>query len=131
MDDNYEHLDVLQNMEMIIVSVYREHPEMTDYDVNKTIAALIQTYRYETAEKAAMKPNGSLSILVYDQIAALCNWRLGRSPVVDKKGNPIPAPEPLDSETIVFCLKQLRKSLETWTKAGGRQGYLDYISQFL
>ena len=71
----------------MVVSIYREHPEMTDYDVDKAYAALIQTYRGETANKPAVKLNGELAIQVYDQIAGICNWRLGRSPMLDKKGN--------------------------------------------
>ena len=126
-----ELLDVFQNIEAVVVSVYREHPEMTDYDVDKALAALIQTYRNEAAGKPAVKPSGNLSILVYEQTAAICNWRLGRSPMLDKKGKPLQTPDPLDTETIILCLKRLRKSVETWTKQGGRQGYLTYISQFL
>ena len=71
----------------MVVSIYREHPEMTDYDVDKAYATLIQTYRGETANKPAVKLNGELAIQVYDQIAGICNWRLGRSPMLDKKGN--------------------------------------------
>lgn len=126
-----EYLDVLQNIEAVIVTAYRSHPEMTDYDVDKALAALIQTYRNEVAGKPLIKPSGNLSILVYEQMAAICNWRLGRSSMLDKKSKPLPAPEPLTTETITLCLKRLRKSVETWTKQGGRQGYLTYISQFL
>jgi hypothetical protein len=126
-----EHLDVLQNIEAVIVTVYREHPEMTDYDVDKALAALIQTYRNEASGKPLINPGGNLAILVYEQTAAICNWRLGMSHMHDKKGKPLPMPETLSTETIILCLKRLRKSVETWTKQGGRQGYLTYISQFL
>jgi hypothetical protein len=126
-----EHLDVFQNIEAVIVSIYKEHPEMTDYDADKAYAALIQTYRGETSNKPIVKPNRELAIQVYDQIAGICDWRLGRSPMLDQKGKPLSISEPLSVETIVLCLKRLRKSVETWTKQGGRQGYLSYISQFL
>ena len=127
-----EYLDVLQNIEAVIVTIYRGHPEMTDYDVDKTLAALIQTYRNEAAAKSLIiKPAGDLSILVYEQVAAICNWRLGRSSMLDKKGKSLPMPEILTTETIILCFKRIRKSVETWTKQGGRQGYLTYISQFL
>lgn len=104
---------------------------MTDYDVNKALSALIQTYRNEAAGKPLINPGGNLAILVYCQIAAICNWRLGRSPVFNKKGKSLSMRKPLNSEPIILCLKRLRKSVETWTKQGGRQGYLTYISQFL
>jgi len=125
-----EHFDVLQNIESTILSIYREHPELTDYDVDKAYTALIQTYRAEASAKPAVKPSGDLANQVYDQAAAMCNWRLGRSSMKDKKGKPMPNPEALTVETILLCLKRLRKSVDMWTKQNGRQGYLDYISQF-
>jgi hypothetical protein len=126
-----EHLDVLQNIEAIIVTIYRGHPEMTDYDVDKALAVLIPTYRNGVTGKPLIKPAGNLSILVYEQVATICNWRLGRSSLLNKKGKPLPMPPPLSTETIILCLKRLRKSVATWSKQGGRQGYLTYISQFL
>jgi hypothetical protein len=128
-EDDYP--DVLQNIESAVMSVYREHGVMTDYDVDKALVDLVQTYRNETVGKAPVKPGGDLSILVYEQVASMCNWRLGRTPLFNENGKPGPLAEPLSSETIVLCLKKVRKSLEMWTKEAGRQGYLNYISQFL
>ncbi len=125
-----EHLDVLQNIETVIVIIYRKHPEMTDYDVDKVYAVLISNYRNGITDKLLIMPAGNLSILVYEQIVTICNWRLGRSSILDKKGKPLFMPELLTTETIILCLKRLRKSVETWSKQGGRQGYLTYISQF-
>ena len=124
-------MDVLQNIESAIISVYKEHPEMIDYDVDKALAALTQTYRNEKSNKPAKKPAGELANLVYERMDTVCNWRLGRSPIFDEKGKPLSIPEPLSTEIITRCLKVLRKSIETWTQQGGRQGYLTYISQFL
>ena len=126
-----EYMDVLQNLESAIISVYKEHPEMIDYDVDKALIALTQTYRNEKINKPAKKPVGELANLVYERMNTICNWRLGRSPMFDEKGKPLPIPEPLSTETITGCFKVLRKSVETWTQQGGRQGYLTYISQFL
>jgi hypothetical protein len=126
-----EHLDILQNIEAVIVQVYREHPDLTDYDVDKAMTALIQSYRNEFTGKPAVKPNGNLAILVYQQIESIANWRLGRAQTLAENGKPLPLPETSSTEVIILCLKRLRKSLETWTKQGGRQGYLTYISNFL
>ena len=38
---------------------------------------------------------------------------------------------PSTTEEILVCLKRLLKSSQTWTKRAGRQGYLQYIEQFL
>ena len=45
MDFEDEYLDVLQNIEFAIVSVYHERPEMLDYDVDVVVAALIKQYQ--------------------------------------------------------------------------------------
>ena len=127
-----EYLDVFHNIEAVVLKTYQENLELSDYDVDKAYAALSTTYRNEMSGKSPMKPGGNLSILVYEQIAVICNWHLGRSPMLDKKeGKQFFTPDPLTTETIILCLKRLRKSVETWTKQGGRQGYLNYISHFL
>jgi hypothetical protein len=126
-----DYLDVLQNIEAIIVMIYREHAELSDYEVDKALVALIQTYRHETSGKTEVKPVGDLAMLIYEQVAAICNWRLGRTTMTDKQGNALSMPGPLSTDTVILCLKRLRKSVDTWTKQGGRQGYLNYIAQFL
>ena len=125
-----DHLDLLQNIEAVVAAIYRKYPETTDYDVEKAYSALIQTYRGEAAGKPAGKPSGNLALMIYEQVAAMINWRLGREQP-DHSGNPLPPVEPVQKETVDLCLKRLRKSIQTWTKQGGRQGYLTYISQFL
>ena len=101
------------------------------YEVITTYAALIQTYRGEASNKPAIKPNGDLAVQVYDLLAHVCDWQLGRTPMLNKKGKPMPRPEPIPVDVLILCLKQLRKSVDLWTKQGGRQGYLTYILQFL
>lgn len=34
-------------------------------------------------------------------------------------------------ESLVPCLKRLVKSVNKWTKHGGRQGYLNFMTQFV
>jgi hypothetical protein len=127
-----EYLDVLHNIEAVVKTTYQENLELSDYDVDKAYAALITTYQNEMRGKSPIKPGGNLASLVYEQIASICDWHLGRASMLDKKGRKqFFIPEPLTTETMILCLKRLRKSVETWTKQGGRQGYLNYISHFL
>ena len=42
-----EFLDVLQNIEAALVSVYKAHSEMTDYDAQAAVNALIRLYQAE------------------------------------------------------------------------------------
>lgn len=39
--------------------------------------------------------------------------------------------DPISIEEMIACLKRVRKSVETWNKQGGRQGYLNYIENFI
>jgi hypothetical protein len=32
---------------------------------------------------------------------------------------------------MVACLRKLRKSVDFWTQRGGRQGYMQYIEQYV
>ena len=77
-------------------------------------------------------PRNPLSVEVYEAMRAICEVRLGRAPIPKgfKKivGGKI---EPVSIEVILKCLKRIRKSVDLWTKQGGSQGYLNYISQFL
>lgn len=40
-----EHLDLLQNIEFVIVSTYRNHTDMSDYAVMRALDALLGWYR--------------------------------------------------------------------------------------
>jgi hypothetical protein len=37
----------------------------------------------------------------------------------------------VSAEDMLACFKRLQSSLKLWTKEGGRQGYLNYISRFV
>ena len=125
-----EYLDVLQNIEFAIVSVYREKPDLVDYDVDKALNALWMGYRAEQQGKASDPPIFNANAqLVYDRVKAMCEWRLGRYMMeAEKDGNPVEVnPKPLRLDEIMACLKRIRKSIDLWTKQGGRQGYLYFI----
>ena len=144
-DFEEKYLDVLQNIEAGIVSVYREHPEMTDYEAQKAVEALIREYQAETTGRpvtaAAMNP---LAQETYDSVKAMCDWRLGRIQLEtvktkEKKSffkRPSEKPavlaiEPKTVEEIILCLKRIRKSIALWNRRSGRQGYLNFVSEFV
>lgn len=126
-----ERLDVMQNLEFAVASVYRRNPAMTDYAVVRTYEALLQAYSAEVTGRQA-KPfvaEGVEAELV-EHVRGMCEWRLGRgsiSPLQDTA----PDCAPLDVPTLILCLKRLIKSVNKWTKHGGRQGYLGLITQFI
>ena len=48
MDVEEEHLDILQNIEFAIMSVYRDNPLLVDFDVEAAINALISLYHAQS-----------------------------------------------------------------------------------
>ncbi|MCP4199618.1 MAG: hypothetical protein GY762_20935 [Proteobacteria bacterium] len=129
-----EYLDVFQNIEAVIVAVYRETPELTNWDVENAIEALLRQYQAEWRGMKARPVHLSTERKrdVYDAVRSICEWRLGRSPAHTKDDEVFPLPgKPLSLEEIVAILKRLRKSVRFWQKQGGRQGYLQYTDRFI
>lgn len=128
-----QYFDVLQNIETAIVAVYDDQPDLLDAEVLDAIDALIRTYAWEKDGRGA--PTLRLSDraqLVFDASRRMCEWRLGR-----QSSNPgtvereEAGPGELTVSDIVLCLQRIRSSVRLWNKQGGRQGYLDYVRQFL
>ena len=123
-----QYLDVLQNIEMAIVSVYRGHHDLTDYDVDKVLNILWTEYRNEKQGRITSTPRlGENAQLVYDRVKEMCEWRLGRKNFTTGAGVVRVKPEPISIDEIMDCLKRIRKSVDLWNKQGGRQGYLYFI----
>jgi hypothetical protein len=122
-----DHQDVLQNIEVAVVQVWREHRELTNYAVTRAYEAAMSLYKAEALEHTPKPVNlTGLDAKVYEAVKGVCEWRLGRAaPTEELKVSPI------SLEDMVACLSRLRKSVEHWTKQGGRQGYLQFIGQFL
>lgn len=123
-----QYLDVLQNIEMAIVMVYREHRDLLDYDVDAVLNLLWKEYRNEQINKATPKPilNANAQ-LVYERVRQMCEWRLGRTVITAGDEFVKMKPEPISIDEITDCLKRIRKSVELWNKRSGRQGYLYFI----
>jgi hypothetical protein len=127
-----EYLDVLQNIEMAIVSIYRQHPELTDYNVDSALESLGRTYQREKAGGAAVLPKNNLAMQVYTAVKTMCDWRMGRTNMVDEEGQPMNVGDkPLSIDVIQACLKRVRKSVAHWNKESGTRGYLGYVSKFV
>lgn len=127
-----QYLDVLQNIESAIISVYDENSTLLDLDVQEALDGLIRTYTWEDDNRGV--PTLRLSTraqLVYNGVHHMCDWRLGRQsldPSLFSRQNSslkaITLPE------ILACLKHIRQSVRFWNKENGRQGYLTYVRQF-
>jgi hypothetical protein len=127
-----EYLDILQNIEFAIISVFHQHPELADTNVETAIQTLIRTYRRGSQGKDVKPPTSPLAAKVYDSVNHICNIRLGWEDLVDSKGETISLDlRTISVDEVVLCLQRIRRSIRLWTKQGGRQGYLNYIDQFV
>jgi hypothetical protein len=130
-EEQYE--DVLQNIEFGIIRVYREHPEMTDWEASIAVEALIRVYNAEVKGRQIKAPSlPPLAQQVYESAGAMCELRLGRETLLDEEDGPVDLDMPsLSLDEIIACLKRVRKSINLWSRERGRQGYLTYLSQFI
>jgi hypothetical protein len=121
--DDYQ--DVLQNIEAAVVVIWQQNPAMTNYVVMAAYDAAINYYR-ALANQQPPKPANltGLDAKVFAGVKEICEWRSGRAPGPEEgEVTPIPL------EDLVACLRKLRKSVDFWTKQGGRQAYMQYIAQ--
>lgn len=128
-EEEYE--DVLQNLEAAIIGVYREEPGLTDYEVADAVQALTRQYVAEATKR--YPPYSNLSEraeMVMQAAKSMCEWRLGRNTLETNEGEKIAGPSNSLDE-IIACLKRIHKSVQFWTKEGGRQGYLKFASKYV
>lgn len=137
MDENIpiedRYFDVLQNIESAIVSVYRVTPDLSDYEVDKALTALCDSYKSEGQVKPYILPamNKNTDAVFYI-VQKMCDWRLGRDVKLETEGDQsLPEVPPISMDEILVCLKRIRKSVMKWSKRGGRQGYLRFIVDFI
>jgi hypothetical protein len=128
-----QYAEVLQNIEFGIVSVYRECPNLSDYDVMRALEAVIDGY---AAENIGRPPRQFRLSEEEAQILAtvrhMCEWRLGRRRLDDGAGQEKPGgPDAKTIDEILLCLRKVLKSVQRWNKDNGRQGYLNFIVQFV
>lgn len=128
-----EYMDVLQNIEFALVRVYDKNPNLTDTGTMYAVETLIKVYTGESRGREVALPQFKPEEMeAYDAAKAMCDMRLGRGSLEDKKGKKIElGGEPLTVEEIIACLKRLLKSINTWYKRGGRRGYYSFVRQFI
>jgi hypothetical protein len=138
-----KHVDVLHNIETSIVVIYRNEKTLTDWDVLRAVESLIDEYQAEKSgrepRKTVLKP---LAEATRDLVHSTCEMTLGRLLTIVEteekvlgifkrkryEGVPI---EPKTVDELLLCLRRIRDSIQFWTKESGRQGYLQYIDQFI
>lgn len=122
-------LDILQNMEFGIVEVYRADKSILDIDVKDAVDALVRHYHAEEEQRTPpARRLGERAQRVFASVQAACEWRLGRAMgpgEMELEKSTVPV------SVIVECLRKIQKSVPRWSQQGGRQGYLNFIGQYL
>lgn len=125
--------DVLQNIEAAILDVYDTDATLLDLDVMDALDALQR--RYAAEEQGRTPPALRLSERarhVYDSMERICAWRLGHGELNEgDAASRLAAGEASSIDDVLASLKRIRKSVRLWNEQGGRQGYLEYVRQFL
>ena len=124
-----KNLDVLQNIEFGIVDVYRADRSLLDIDAKDAIDALVRHYHSEQEQRRPAALNlGERAHRVFVSVQKMCEWRLGRAPL---SGETLVAATAIPVSDLVTCLREIQKSIPRWSQRGGRQGYLDFVSQYV
>jgi lysyl-tRNA synthetase class II len=133
-----EYLDVLQNIEFAIIQIYRQYPELHDYEVMSALEAAIDFYAAQRINRNPREFNLSdRAALVAENLKNVCNWRLGRKSLETTEtylkdlARDQAEFKPKNVEEIIACLKKVLGSVKKWNKQGGRQGYLSFVSAFI
>src|SRR5207249_10968068 len=103
-----------------LVSVYKAHADMTDYDAQAAVNALLRAYQAEARKSAPSAIKLSpLAQEAFDSVRAMCEWRLGRAQSTGLFGRLRGlGVEPLSLEDMIDCLKRIRRSIERWNREG-------------
>lgn len=128
MDITEEYMDIFQNIESAVISIYREEPETTNYDVDKVYNSLM--LQYKRGGVADEEPPANFSPIqanLYRRVRRMCEMRLGR----EEEQPFAEIIEPVEVDIMVACLRRLRKSVRHWTEMGGRQGYLEFVDEYI
>jgi hypothetical protein len=128
-EDQYE--DVLHNIEHVILTLYRQTPDMTDHNADKAMESLLR--RYQAEQKRRPTPASKLTDLetqIYTGVETVCEIALGRFENPKREILAVPEMQTIMLEEAIACVKRIRSSISLWTKDYGRRGYLDFIADF-
>ena len=134
--EKYE--DVLQNLEFPIMNYFHRYPALQDTEVKRSLEATIEHYRAEYAKRAPKNMHlSNIEQRIMESLVTVCEWRLGRIDleaviaITDHFAYQF-NPENFikTSEELQKCMKRIIKSVDRWHNLCGKQGYLNFTSQF-
>ncbi len=124
--------NVMINIEIQVITVSNEYPELSDAGVERVYNALLSKYKAIGRGKEPKEP--SFRSEAEQELFALIDTVSDLFTGVDKESelaDVFEGQDEVSAENMAAIFKRLRKSLRTWTKQGGSKGYIYYIAQFL
>ena len=128
-EEDYQ--DVLQDLEATIIMFWQENPDLIDAEVETALDWLIRLYNAKIQGRSFSRPLRGISRKVAEDVKEICELSLGHSQLTDEEGNVILDIGYMTVDEIVECLKRIKSSVNFWTKERGRQGYLNFVKQFI
>lgn len=124
--------ELLYSMERTIYDVYSSHKSLIDLEVIIIFDCLIQDYRKLEMGSEAPKVHHFAEPMhsLYSSLRFLCNTLLEKCTMVFERSEQSET-KPLDISEVIGCLMKLRSSARVWNKLNGRQGYLEFIGNYL
>ncbi|EGQ9884230.1 TPA: hypothetical protein RQJ82_004455 [Vibrio vulnificus] len=108
----------LKALESSIVGVFRSKPDLLDSQVARAVESMVGIFKSKVKGKPEQKPNlDGLDLHVFSALD-----------VAIKEISSVNSE--LSNNDLLECLKIIQKSIPKWTKQLGRQGYLNFVSQY-
>jgi hypothetical protein len=123
--------DVLYAIEMTVLREWIRESSLIDFEVADVFDALARRYALEERGQA-MKPLrlSPKAERLYETVLEISEAQAGRRPPPDEELS-IQVRTDVTLSELAMSFKRLSKSVATWSERGGRQGYLEYIADFL
>ena len=129
MVDPRDYADVLYPIEVAVLDEWDRDPALLDLEVSEAFAALARRYTLEERGQS-FKPArlSDRAARLYESLLPVAEAQIGRTAQEETTSMSGEKPSITLSE-LAGCFKRLDKSVSFWSAQGGRQGYLEYVSQ--
>lgn len=123
--------DVMYHIELMVLREWARDPSLIDLEVADVFDALARRYaleeRGQSTKPLRLSPKAER---LYEALLEIAEAQAGRrSPPEETTSVPFPAD--VQASELAASFKRLSRSVATWSARGGRQGYLEYIEDFV
>jgi hypothetical protein len=123
--------DVLYHIELVVLREWTRDPSLIDLEVADVFDALARRYALEERGQST-KPlrRTPKAERLYEALLEIAEVQAGRRSLPEGQTR-IPFRTDVQASELAASFKRLSRSVATWSERGGRQGYLEYINEFV